>query len=84
MVVFTQRLETSKALAPSTPGPTVVQETARVGEQHADRLRRHVEKVAKWLRLDRKYAAGVVKVMAHSADRPQVELTSVRKWWGSP
>lgn len=81
VVVFTQRLETSKALARLIEEHPVVQELAVVGERHADRLRRHVDKVARWLGLDTTYAAGVVKVMAHSADRPRMELTSVRKWW---
>jgi len=81
VVVFTQRLETSKALARLLEEHPVVQEIASVREQHADRLRRHVDKVASWLDLDQAYAGGVVKVMAHSADRPRMERASVRRWW---
>ena len=46
-----------------------------------DRIRRHVEKVMNWLGLDQPYARGVVKVMAHSSDCPQMERASVLKWW---
>jgi len=81
VVVFTQRLETSKSLARLLAEHPVVQELASDGERHAERLRRHVDKVARWLGLNATYAAGVVKVMAHSADRPRMELASVRKWW---
>lgn len=81
VVVFTQRLETSKALARLLEDHPVVREIASVRERHANRLRRHIDKVASWLDLDRMYAAGVVKVMAHSADRPRMELASVRRWW---
>ena len=81
VVVFTQRLETSKALAQLLKEHVVVQEKARNIERHADRLRRHVDKVADWVSLDRTYAVGVVKVMAHSADHPTIERASVRKWW---
>ncbi len=81
VVVFTQRLKTSKALARLLEEHPVVEELAAVNERHADRLRRHVDKVASWLGLDETYATGVVKVMAHAADRPRMERASVRKWW---
>ena len=81
VVVFTQRLETSKALARLLEEHTVLQEIASVRERRADRLRRHVEKVANWLGLDQPYGRGVVKVMAHSSDCPQMERASVLKWW---
>ena len=81
VVVFTQRLETSKALAGLLEEHPVVQELAAAGARHADRIRRHVDKVASWLGLEAAYAAGVLKVMAHSADRPRIEQASVRKWW---
>jgi hypothetical protein len=56
-VVFTQRLETSKALARLLAEHSVVQELASTHERHADRLRHHVDKIARWLALDRAYAA---------------------------
>jgi len=81
VVVFTQRLETSKALAKLLVEHPVVEEKARVLTRHANRLRRHVDKIAGWLCLDGPYAAGVVKVMAHAADRPRIDRKSVRVWW---
>ena len=81
VVVFTQRLETSKALARLLEEHPVVQELAATSARHADRLRRHVGKVARWLGRDRAYAAGVIKVMANAADRPRIEAASVRAWW---
>lgn len=81
VVVFTQRLETSKALAQMLEEHPVVQNLSAVNDRHAIRFRRHVDKIARWLELDQPYAAGVTKVMAHAADRPRLESPSVRKWW---
>ncbi len=81
VVVFTQRLETSKALAQLLENHQAVKDIASKSERRGDRLRRHVDKVANWLDLDQTYAGGVVKVMAHSADCPLMERASVRKWW---
>jgi superfamily II DNA or RNA helicase len=81
VVVFTQRLETSKALARLLSRHEAVRDLARDTERHADRLRRHVAKVGAWLGLGADYAAGIVKVMAHSADRPKMDSASVRRWW---
>lgn len=81
VVVFTQRLETSKALAMLLEEHPVVRELAKSSGRHGDRLRRHVDKVAAWLDLDATYAAGVVKVMAHAADRPRMEPGAVKRWW---
>jgi len=82
VVVFTQRLETSKALRKLLDEHPDVKEKGRSIERHADRLRRHVERVAGWLGIDSSHAAGVVKVMAHAADRPDIEKASVHAWWG--
>jgi superfamily II DNA or RNA helicase len=81
VVIFTQRLETSKALARLLGEHPVLQEIASVRERCANRLRRHIERVAIWLALELEYATGVVKVMAHSADCPRMERASVQKWW---
>jgi superfamily II DNA or RNA helicase len=81
VVVFTQRLETSKALARLLRNHKIVQEKTRIIERHADRFRRHVDKVANWLNLDRAYAAGIVKIMAHSADRPKIDRSATLLWW---
>src|SRR6185295_7119602 len=83
VVIFTQRLETSKALAELLRKNDRVREKARGLERNSNRLRRHADKVSRWLNLGRTYAVGVVKVMAHSADCPTIiERNSVRKWWG--
>jgi len=81
VVIFTQRLETSKALAELLRKHIRVKEKARSLERNSNRLRRHIDKVARWLNLGRAYAAGVVKVMAHSSDCPAIDGASVRKWW---
>ena len=51
-LMFTQRLETSKALARLLEEHCVVQEITSVRERWADRLRRHIDKIANWLKLD--------------------------------
>lgn len=82
VVVFTQRLETSKALNKLINNHPIVQEKKRNLEKRAQRLRRHVEKIGSWLDIDdQTYATGVVKVMAHSAECPRIDRNSVRKWW---
>ncbi len=81
VVVFTQRLATLKALARLLEEHVVVKEKANAMKRQAARFRRHIDKVANWLDLDGSYAAGVVKVMAHSADRPTIERRSVTRWW---
>ncbi len=81
VVVFTQRLETSKALEKLLSRHEAVRNLARESERHADRLRRHVAKVEAWLGLGADYAAAIVKVMAHTSDRPTMNAASVRRWW---
>jgi hypothetical protein len=50
--------------------------------KHINRLRHYVDKVSKWLNLRLDYAAGIVKVMAHSADRPSsIDRKSIEKCW---
>jgi superfamily II DNA or RNA helicase len=81
VVVFTQRHETAKALVRMLEEHPSVQEKARGIKNQVARFRRHVDKIAGWLNLDKNYAAGVVKVMAHSKDFPEIDRASVRKWW---
>jgi len=81
VVIFTQRLETSKALAHLLAEQTVIKKIASDMERHTNRFRYHVEKIAYWLNLDRPFANGVAKVMAHSADRPQINHRSITNWW---
>ena len=81
VVVFTQRVETSKALERLLGENPTVMQIAADNERQADRLRRHLNKIAAWLDLGESYASGVLKVMAHSADRPAMDQAAVRKWW---
>ena len=83
VVVFTQRLETSKALNQLLDNNKIVQEKKRKLEKCAQRMYRHVEKIGIWLDIDNQaYAKGVVKVMAHSADCPSnINRKSIGNWW---
>lgn len=81
VVVFTQRLETSKALARLLEEHPSVSGLAEALERQAEGRRRHVDRIAGWLGLPLAHAAGVVKVMAHSQDCPRLERPLVRRWW---
>ena len=82
VVVFTQRLATSHALAQLLDKHPELLKIRSEMRLRAKRLRRHVGKIADWLGLDNvAYATGVVKVMAHSPDCPKMELGAVRNWW---
>ena len=82
VVIFTQRLETSKALAHLISEQEVIKQMASEMERHTNRFRYHAENIANWLGLvDMTYANGVAKVMAHSADRPQINRQFIKRWW---
>lgn len=82
VVVFTQRLETSKTLSKMLQEHKMVGDVIRDLSRRAERWRHHVHKVEAWIDLEPDYAAGVVKIVAHSMDCPEkIELTAVKRWW---
>ncbi len=81
VVVFTQRHETARALIRMLEEHPSVKKMTRAIRKDVARFRRHIDKIAIWLNLDRTYAAGVAKVMAHCKDFPAIDRRSVCKWW---
>jgi superfamily II DNA or RNA helicase len=82
VVVFTQRIKTSEALANILEKhPEVIRHTAEI-EKRTNRFRRHAAMVAQWLELNLDYATCVTKIMARSPDYPKdIVMASVKRWW---
>ena len=80
IVIFTQRLATSKTLARMVARTRHAQEIAKDLERHAKRLRRHAGKIARWLAVPEANAKLLAKVMGHAHDRPSMTRTAVRRW----
>jgi superfamily II DNA or RNA helicase len=82
VVVFTQRVETSKALARLLKRNPCVAGLEEELKKRADRFRRHVGHVAEWLKLGPAHAAAVLRVMACSFDGPDPkDRNAVEVWW---
>ncbi|GAB7526784.1 helicase-related protein [Paraburkholderia sp. 2C] len=81
VVVFTQRIETSKALTKMLSKHPAVEKYSDVMSHRAEKFRRNIDKIVKWLDLEPDCAAGVAKIMSHSQDCPPIEMSAVKNWW---
>lgn len=81
VVVFTQRLETSAALAKLLKNSPAMREKAAENARRTRRFTQHTDKIAEWLAVPMPTAALIAKAMGHAIDEPELSRDSVIAWW---